>query len=82
MTLFRKKGLYPTEGVTVETSIKNGKIECREHGSLTAIDCDSLQGKSCNGCFIYAALKNQSIDLEEFSLMDEENFSETSKTIN
>jgi len=65
----------------METTIKNGKIECRLHGSLTAIDCDSLQGKPCNGCFIYTALKDQSTDLEEFSLKDEESFKEMSKTI-
>lgn len=66
----------------METTIKNGRIECRLHGSLTAIDCDSLQEKSCNGCFIYTAFKNQSTDLEEFSLDSEENFPEKNQTIN
>lgn len=62
------------------TTIANGKIHCVKHGSLTAIDCDSLQDNSCNGCFIYTALNKQSIDLEEFSFIDVEN-STTSETI-
>ena len=56
----------------METTIANGKIQCERHGSLTAIDCDSLQDNSCAGCFIYTALKGQSIDLEEFSFKDVE----------
>jgi len=66
----------------METTIKNGKIECGLHGTLTAIDCDSLQENSCNGCFIYTALKNQSTGLEEFSLESEESLTEMNKTIN
>ena len=57
----------------METTIANGEIQCSRHGSLTAIDCDSLQDSSCNGCFIYTAMKGQSIDMEEFSLDKEEN---------
>ena len=67
----------------METMIKNGKIECGLHGSLTAIDCDSLQEKSCVGCFIYTALKNQSIDFEEFSFEEKDkNFASMNKEIN
>jgi len=66
----------------METTIKNGKIECQLHGSLTAIDCDSLQGNHCSGCFIYTALKNQSTDLEEFSLKEEDSFKEMNKSVN
>jgi len=66
----------------METTIKNGKIECHLHGSLTAIDCDSLQGNSCVGCFIYTALKNQSTDLEEFSFKDESFIDESCKEMN
>ena len=69
------------KGETVETTIKNGMIECRRYGPLTAIDCDSLQEDACVGCFIYTALKNQSTDLEEFSL-DEKNFPEKIQSIN
>jgi len=63
----------------METTIKDGKIECNLHGSLTAIDCDSLQGSTCEGCFIYTALKNQPTNLEDFSFKES---SESSKTIN
>ena len=57
----------------METTIANGKIQCGRHGSLTAIDCDSLQDSSCSGCFIYNALKDQSTDSDEFSLNDVKN---------
>jgi len=50
----------------METTIKNGKIECSKHGTLTAIDCDSLQESSCKGCFIYDAFKEQPADTATF----------------
>ena len=65
---------------TTTTTIANGKIQCERHGSLTAIDCDSLQNNSCSGCFIYTALNTQSIDLGEFSFKDVET-NTTSETI-
>ncbi len=52
----------------METTIKNGKIECKNHGAISAIDCDCLQNTNCNGCFIYDALKDMSTDLSEFIL--------------
>lgn len=68
--------------MTMETTIENGMIKCSKHGSLTAIDCDSLQGNSCSGCFIYAALKNMSTDLEEFTLDEVKDSSEKEMTVN
>jgi len=68
------------ETTTTTTTIANGKIQCARHGSLTAIDCDSLQDDSCAGCFIYMALNKQSIDLEEFSFNDLEK-NKTTETI-
>jgi len=55
----------------METTIKNGTIECSIHGPLTAIDCDSLQCDSCDGCFIYTALNSPSRDFVEFSLEED-----------
>ncbi len=52
----------------METTIKNGRIECKNHGAISAIDCDCLQNTACNGCFIYDALKDMSTDLSEFIL--------------
>ena len=48
------------------TTIIDGKINCKLHGSITAIDCDSLCGNSCDGCFIYAAFKDVESDDSDF----------------
>lgn len=66
----------------METTIKSGKIQCQLHGSITAIDCDTLQNKVCTGCFIYTALKDMSTDLSEFSTPEIENLKEMSKAVN
>ena len=66
----------------MNTAINDGKIECSLHGSLTAVDCDSLQCDACSGCFIYTALKDTSRDHELFSLNFKESFEEFDKAIN
>jgi len=66
----------------MDVTIKNGVIECSLYGSLTAIDCDSLQGKECTSCFIYEALKDQPVDIDEFYLREDEDSSEIEQTLN
>lgn len=66
----------------METTIRGGKIQCRQHGSITAIDCDTLQNKDCSGCFIHTALRDISTDTSEFSIADVENLKEVNTTIN
>jgi len=70
MTLYEIR--LTTRRILMETTIAKGKIQCVKHGPLTAFDCDSFQDNTCDGCFIYTALKDQSIDLEEFSFKDVE----------
>lgn len=66
----------------MQTTIQSGIIKCALHGSITAIDCDTLQNKSCNGCFIYNALKDMSTDTSEFNIPNTLNFKDICKSIN
>jgi len=65
-----------------ETNIKNGRIECHRHGSLTATDCTLLQDSSCESCFIYSALKDQDYDEAEFVLPEIKSLNEMNKSVN
>jgi len=66
----------------METTIKDGKIECKLYGSIMAIDCGTLQGKSCTDCFIYSALGAEYDCQASFSLEKKEFCSEMNKEVN
>ena len=64
----------------METTISNGTIQCPKHGDLTGFDCTNLQDSSCSDCFIYMAMKEQSMDDSDFFEKDVK-ITESNKTI-
>ncbi len=64
------------------TTIENGKINCKDHGMLTAVDCDTLQCDTCSGCFIYSALTETSTLFFEGSTAESDSIGEVTTAIN
>jgi len=71
----------------MQTTLKDGLIECCLYGSLTAIDCESLHSEACQNCFIYTFFKSvsnsdSSFDKRESHVLNEKTLNNITNSLN